>query len=45
VVKAKEYIKDGDIFQVVLSQKFKRRIYSSAFDIYRVLRSLNPSPY
>ncbi|MCD6575521.1 anthranilate synthase component I [Candidatus Aerophobetes bacterium] len=45
VVKAKEYIKDGDIFQVVLSQRFKRRIYSSAFDIYRVLRSLNPSPY
>jgi len=45
VKKAKEYIRDGDIFQVVLSQRFAREIYSSPFDIYRVLRSLNPSPY
>ena len=45
VNRAKEYIRDGDIFQVVLSQRFSRRICSSPFDIYRVLRSLNPSPY
>jgi len=45
VDKAKEYIRAGDIFQVVLSQRFERKIYSSPFDIYRVLRSLNPSPY
>jgi len=45
VKKAKEYIKAGDIFQVVLSQRLKRKISASAFDIYRTLRSLNPSPY
>ncbi len=45
VNQSKEYIRDGDIFQVVLSRRFSRKIYSSPFDIYRVLRSLNPSPY
>jgi len=45
VKKAKEYIRAGDIFQVVLSQRLKRKISASAFDIYRTLRSLNPSPY
>ncbi|MBE0479318.1 anthranilate synthase component I [Candidatus Aerophobetes bacterium] len=45
VEKAKEYIRDGDIFQVVISQEFSRKISSSSLDIYRVLRSLNPSPY
>jgi len=45
VEKAKEHIRAGDIFQVVLSQRFRRKIYSSPFNIYRVLRSLNPSPY
>lgn len=45
VIKAKEYIKKGDIFQVVLSQRLEREISVSPFDIYRVLRSLNPSPY
>ncbi|MCD6232450.1 anthranilate synthase component I [Candidatus Aerophobetes bacterium] len=45
VKKAKKYIKKGDIFQVVLSQRFKRKIKASSFNIYRSLRSLNPSPY
>ena len=45
VNKAKEYIKKGEIIQVVLSQRFKARIEKQPFDIYRDLRSLNPSPY
>lgn len=45
VKKAKEYIRAGDIFQVVLSQRLKRKVSVSGFDIYRTLRSLNPSPY
>jgi len=45
VNKAKVYIRKGDIIQVVLSQRFKTRINKGHFDIYRNLRSLNPSPY
>ncbi|MDD5773053.1 MAG: anthranilate synthase component I [bacterium] len=45
VDKAKEYIKAGDIFQVVLSQRFQTKIEQSPFDIYRSLRVVNPSPY
>jgi anthranilate synthase component 1 len=45
VNKAKKYIKRGDIIQVVLSQRFKARVKKDPFDIYRNLRSLNPSPY
>jgi len=45
VKKAKEYIKKGDIIQVVLSQRFKVRTQKDHFEIYRALRSLNPSPY
>ncbi|MFH1888761.1 MAG: anthranilate synthase component I [Candidatus Omnitrophota bacterium] len=45
VVRAKEYIKNGDIIQVVPSQRFKVKIESEPFDIYRRLRSMNPSPY
>ncbi|NQT33170.1 MAG: anthranilate synthase component I [Candidatus Omnitrophica bacterium] len=45
VEKAKKYIRAGDIIQVVLSQRFKRRTTADAFDIYRALRSINPSPY
>jgi anthranilate synthase component 1 len=45
VNKAKEYIKAGDIIQVVLSQRFKAKIKRDPFDIYRSLRGLNPSPY
>jgi anthranilate synthase component 1 len=41
---AKEYIAAGDIFQVVLSQRFSRRTAARPFDIYRALRRLNPSP-
>lgn len=42
---AKEYIAAGDIFQVVLSQRFQRRTDAHPFAIYRALRMLNPSPY
>ena len=45
VKKAKEYIKRGDIIQVVLSQRFKIKTQKDDFEIYRTLRSLNPSPY
>ena len=45
VLKAKEYIKEGDIFQVVLSNKIEAEISGSLFDTYRVLRTTNPSPY
>ncbi|MDD5347223.1 MAG: anthranilate synthase component I [Candidatus Omnitrophica bacterium] len=45
VNKAKDYIRCGDIIQVVLSQRFKAKLTKSAFDVYRSLRSLNPSPY
>ncbi len=45
VDKAKEYIRKGDIIQVVLSQRFKIKTQKDPFDIYRDLRSLNPSPY
>ncbi|MHB1275040.1 MAG: anthranilate synthase component I [Candidatus Humimicrobiaceae bacterium] len=45
VLKAKKYIHDGEIFQVVLSQKFSIDKFSEPFNIYRALRSINPSPY
>lgn len=45
VEKAKEFIKAGDIFQVVLSQRLKFKLNCHPFDIYRRLRSKNPSPY
>jgi anthranilate synthase component 1 len=45
VGKAKEYIAAGDIFQVVLSQRFEVDLQASAFEIYRALRIVNPSPY
>lgn len=45
VLKAKEYIKAGDIFQVVLSQRFQVPLTQSPFSVYRNLRNLNPSPY
>lgn len=43
--KAKEYIRAGDIFQVVLGQRFERRTPVDPFDVYRALRAVNPSPY
>ncbi len=42
---AKEYIIAGDIFQVVLSQRFSRETNVEPFDVYRAVRRLNPSPY
>lgn len=45
VRKAKEYIRAGDIFQVVLSQRFEAENPPDPFDVYRVLRATNPSPY
>lgn len=42
---AKEYILAGDIYQVVLSQRWTREYKGDAFSIYRALRSINPSPY
>lgn len=42
---AKEYIRAGDIFQVVLSQRFDVQLDADPFDVYRVLRQVNPSPY
>ena len=45
VEKAKDYITEGDIFQVVLSNRIEADIEGSLFDVYRVLRTTNPSPY
>ena len=45
VRKAKQYIRAGDIFQVVMSQRFSAKTKAEPFEIYRELRALNPSPY
>jgi len=45
VNRAKEHIREGDIFQVVLSNRFDADFEGSVFDAYRVLRTINPSPY
>ena len=45
VEQAKEHVKKGDVFQVVLSQRFDQTLDASPLDCYRVLRSINPSPY
>jgi len=45
VNRAKGHIKEGDIFQVVLSNRFEADFEGSIFDTYRVLRTINPSPY
>jgi anthranilate synthase component I len=45
VRKCKNYIRAGDIFQVVLSQRFSAKTKAAPFDVYRELRALNPSPY
>tara|TARA_B100000686_G_C16708181_1_gene927544 strand:+ start:78 stop:1532 length:1455 start_codon:yes stop_codon:yes gene_type:complete len=45
VLDAKEYIKKGDIFQVVLSQRFETKLTKSPLDIYKKLRITNPSPF
>ncbi|MDP3722953.1 MAG: anthranilate synthase component I [Candidatus Omnitrophota bacterium] len=45
VAQAKGYIRAGEVIQVVLSQRLERELRSDPFDVYRALRSLNPSPY
>ena len=45
VARAKEYIRAGDIFQVVPSQRFRRPFALPPFSLYRALRRLNPSPF
>ena len=45
VEKAKDYIAKGDVFQLVLSQKFNTSVHHSSLDLYRSLRIVNPSPF
>jgi anthranilate synthase component 1 len=45
VVRSKEFIRDGDVFQVVISQRFDHELRATPLEVYRVLRALNPSPY
>lgn len=45
VLKAKEYIAAGDTFQAQIGQRLSKTLYADPFDVYRALRSINPSPY
>ena len=45
VEQCREYIRDGDIMQIVLSQRLSTAYTGSSFDVYRALRTINPSPY
>jgi anthranilate synthase component 1 len=45
VEKAKHHVRLGDVFQVVVSQRFDQQIEADALDVYRAMRALNPSPY
>jgi anthranilate synthase component 1 len=45
VDRAKEYIRAGDVIQVVLAQRFELPLAAAPFDVYRCLRTVNPSPY
>src|SRR3989339_170219 len=45
VIKAKEYIKEGDIFQANLSQRLQCKFYGNPYLLYKKLRSINPSPF
>ena len=45
VEQCKEYVRSGDVIQVVLSQRFRAPLRADPFDIYRSLRTINPSPY
>lgn len=45
VTKAKEHCYRGDVFQMVLSRQFRQRFHGDEFNVYRALRSINPSPY
>ncbi|MFZ7088657.1 anthranilate synthase component I [Curtobacterium sp. RRHDQ10] len=45
IERSKRFIRDGDVFQVVISQRFDHEVTADPLDVYRVLRTLNPSPY
>ena len=45
VNKTKEYISDGDVMQVVLSQRLTKKFEGNPIDMYEALRDMNPSPY
>lgn len=45
VEKAKHHVRLGDVFQVVISQRFDQEIQADAIDVYRAMRAINPSPY
>ena len=45
VTKAKKHCKRGDVFQLVLSRRFSQKFSGDDFNVYRALRSINPSPY
>lgn len=45
VERCKDYVRAGDVIQVVLSQRFSGRLSADPFDVYRALRTINPSPY
>lgn len=45
IARCQHYIREGDIFQVVLSQRFDAEVTAPPTDVYRMLRALNPSPY
>jgi anthranilate synthase component 1 len=45
ILKAKDYIREGDAFQIVVAQRAVRPTSASAFELYRALRRVNPSPY
>nr|BFF13997.1 hypothetical protein GCM10025699_53000 [Microbacterium flavescens] len=45
IERSKQFIRDGDVFQVVVSQRFDHELTADPLDVYRVLRTLNPSPY
>ncbi len=45
VARSKQFIRDGDVFQVVVAQRFDHALEATPLEVYRVLRALNPSPY
>ena len=45
VERVKRYVRDGDVIQAVISQRFSRRTGAHPFEVYRALRAINPSPY
>jgi anthranilate synthase component 1 len=45
VERCKDYVRSGDVIQVVLSQRFSGNLDADPFDVYRALRTINPSPY